>query len=491
MKSKNAVNNIETKDPFGIDWRWLDRPDPDSQLHPKQRVISSIESAIFRGDDGFLPGARLKVATILPLIHAGERSYAEESLDALVDFGVLDSLSQSQIDLPSREWSVPQIDRRVPSNTRWIYWERYHHEVVFACLLISKPLTFRAAAVAAIRNEMEVMRKIVDSNCGVDVLIKQDRKIHLTICYYGACIVNGEKKNDSQCGFALRNLERSFNRLSAALPANITASRVKQMVIEHEAIVDALDTDVPLPGRREFTLLLDAYRQHFFYFGKEYLQLSSKFLDGLGESVLRETEALECLEPTRFFRGAKLLVYRSKELLPQEWGIQGGESNILFNEIASAVVGGMQLHYVCSDSIDEVQFSQFEERLVLAVRGLLEGKLRSDRLPETARAIVTEQVFLFLACNGQAPFISEVPDFTADGIFLYQGSYPEFQFTIRTCQASERTSEIQRRIDASEKFMRQYLIEYSEFLRTLDSAKQRDIALQKIQEYLSLRQSRC
>lgn len=456
-------------------------------------ILTAIERKILTGEPGFQPNSIVTSGDIIHVLEPHRTISAQGTqlsqsvnasadvckywiLPALASVGLLEEkVKGAENDLSSFSpasfsgvYSVPGLPEGSPRAGRWMFWERYHCEVVFACLIGSKTPEDKSYAISCIQNKLEhaetlIRRRNKDFGHVAD-LVLSDREFHLSVCHWGS--------PDGRPETTIRNLERAFNRLNAALPPGTAKGRFSDNFQQHSRILDAIRSSGSLPVLEDYKKILNAYATHFFRLRKDYLAVDEDFLTKLESSVLREVAALEHISWDRFFQQCRCQILRSRNVLPLEW-IDGGRDRDLVTAIAHAVKGGATIHYVILGAPADAEsvFSKFIERMQAVLH---EDIALCDQ--------IRTRVFWFSAEGAeQTAFVSSLFEDQAEACLVYGDSEcRSIQLTRRRKNIdSDGPGEMRRKIDATEMEKRRFMEEYLDFLRTLSNGSA-GIAITKI-----------
>ncbi len=424
-------------------------------------ALEYIESAILGFHSDYVQGLTITPAIASKTLHflnVSETICQYAILPALANCGLLEAQTKdtSECLSPLSKFPNSYLVPNVPADSkrgRWMFWQRYHSEVVFACLIASMPTDKKREAIEFIRNHMVSVKALQgpDTFDGVASRVKQDREFHLSICYCGS----PEDRPDA----ALRTLERAFNRLNAALSQS-AASRFAKINTQHEEILSAIESSGDMPVQENYSKIFAAYESHFFDLRHSYLSLDSDFQSRLSNSVLREVSSLEKIEAHRFFEGLRCQVYRSQSNAPLEWSAIEQDA-VLCNNIVDAIIAGATFHYV-SDKETVLPRRDFEAFLSKINSTLSRRGHDTDLSKRIFRVVIPEP-------SSQSNFFKNSFEKECNALLIYgdRDCVSSWQLTVRRGLGSVAPQEIRRRIDASDAQKRDYLLEYCHSLSAL------------------------
>ncbi len=483
-------------------WQPADRIPARSPIAPSDflAALQDIEKRILTAEPPFGPGTSLSVSHLARSLAGKDGNPATlsqldwaravEALDEICKFWILPALHSVGLieetenraedsnfrKLSDSTWSfhnhyaIPQLARTSGPADRWMYWERYHCEVTFACLVASSPSK---------RSCLDELNRILDASQTTGdpmdpdsywQFSKYDRQFHLTICRFGS--------PEGRPTVSVRNLERAYNRLNAALATtnhSLRQTRKNRVIREHLEIFKAIEQSGGLPVVEDYRAILSAYSQHFFNFNRAnsrtegfedadaYLDLGidRDFLTKLESSVLREVSALEAIAPERFFENATCHILRTNGLIPYEW--EDRCSRTVHESIAYAVHQGCMFHYVsCSSDSASVSFGNAFERFRKRIQTMLPDPKLSH--------LVQDQILWINAAPNAHSFLKILQMDQAEGLILYGGDgVRSSQLTIRRRSCTGEDGSIRRQIEKVESDRQQFLDEYRAFLRQIIS----------------------
>ena len=459
-------------------------------------VLEDIERKILTAEAPFAPGTSVSVLQLAPLLAGIEVNLATVSqldwdkaveafgnvckfwiLPALHSVGLIEetetaAVRRSSLATSFSTWSfsghyvVPQRDGSSGAQDRWMYWERYHCETTFACLVASSPnKNLCLSELRRILDEAKKIGDLADSNAYWQ-FSQLDRQFHLSICQFGS--------PEGRPAVSVRNLERAYNRLNAALATadvSMRKERARHVVDEHEEIYRAIESTGNMPVLEDYRMILAAYSQHFFNVDHSHararrseaaaaayhnLGIDREFLSKLESSVLREVSALELIDSERFFVSAKCQILRTNGLIPDEW--EPNCAKAVIQSIAEAIQDGCVFHYVSwsPGPISEPFRERFESFQAQIVRLLHDPGLSQ---------LVQDHLFWIHAEKGTHSFLAALQDDHAEGLIVYGGpGIRSSQLTARRRSHTGDVGSIRRQIEKTELDKQQFVKDYGGFL---------------------------
>lgn len=422
-------------------------------------ILIAAEARILNGDDGLRSGSIINSIIFSQLLECSETFARSFALPTLAGIGLLEPRSLSsgdtvlsfiQAELPD-SYVVPRLVGEGDSRKadRFMFWERFHLEVTFACLLACQGDSQKQPALEQLHMLLNKARSKRESSLSSWLIL--DREFHLTICRDGS--------PEGRTLTAVRSLERAFNRLNSALVPHYTVSRQLASANEHEEILAAIQSANEMPKLTDYDRIVDSYVEHVFDsdVSRDLVKIDDDFTTKMRDSVLREVASLEGFTAAVFFEGMRCQILRSHNSMPLEW--EQDRQIELIDLIAEQVNNGCELYYVIIGSREFLnECRDAFNRFYTAIRITLQatGRMNSAPIPVVMYAVDPSYA---------DPFIKESQERRSEALLAHinRQGLAESQLTIRKQISEESKGEIRRQLGKTVREKESFLKDFVSF----------------------------